>query len=360
VTIISVGDPDNGGKSMKVAVVGCGNISRFHFRAILGNPLAQLTALCDRDEALVGQMAERIGVKSTYTDFDTLLNKEELDVLHVCTPPSTHPSIAIKAIERGLHVLVEKPMALDVSDADKMIKAARRKKVKLCVNHNAVFEPVICRARDIVNSYDFGELIHISTYFAFDARRVLRGAPLTNRGPMSWYGDLKGNILQDLFPHPASIVLSFMHDYTACYPILKAFYKEDGIEDEARMLLDSDKVTGNITLSLRTSPDIFTIDLYGSKMILRVDFANMSLVKQKPRDIPKFIARAVDNMSQANQICRNTVGTVLGVLLKRVTNAGGIDALVNEFYKSIDRDWPVPVSGEEGKKVVDLAQKLWT
>jgi len=340
---------------MKSAVVGCGNISRFHFHSIITNPLTELTAICDVNGGLAESRAKQYALTNYYTSVDELLEKESIDVLHVLTPPKYHSEVAVKALDKGIHVLVEKPMATSVKEADEMIKAAEANNVKLCVNHNMLYDPTFIKTRDIVNSFEFGELLHADAFFAFDTRRVIGNRGLEG----TWLRDLKGHFLQDLFPHPVCMLLEFMRDFEKSFIIKKELGGKDKLKEEVRVLLDSKKTTGSVTLSLSTRPDIFTLNLYGTKMVLKVDLSNMSIVKQKPYNIPKAVARGVDNLSQSIQIVGNTINMAIGIALKRVSAAGGMGNLINSFYTSLDKDWPVPVSGEDAKKIVELAEKIW-
>ncbi|MBN2412329.1 Gfo/Idh/MocA family oxidoreductase [candidate division KSB1 bacterium] len=340
---------------MKAAVVGCGNISRFHFNSIITNPLAELTAICDVNGGLAESRAKQYGLEKYYTSIDELLKKENIDVLHVLTPPKYHSEVAVKALNKGIHVLVEKPMATNVKEADDMIKAAEANNVKLCVNHNMLFDPTFLKTRDIVNSFEFGDLLHADAYFAFDTRRVIGNRGLEG----TWFRELKGHFLQDLLPHPACMLLEFMRDFEKSFIIRKELGGNDKLKQEVRVLLDSKKTTGSITLSLSTHPDIFTLNLYGTKMVLKIDLSNMSIVRQKPYNIPKAIARGVDNLSQSFQIMGNTIKMTCGIVLKRTSASGGMGNLINAFYTSLDKDWPVPVSGEDAKKIVELSEKIW-
>ena len=338
---------------MRSAIVGCGNISRFHIHAINTSPLAYLAAVCDSNEQLAADKARELGVKS-YSDLDEMLNNEDLDVLHVLVPPQLHREVAVKALSKGIHVLVEKPMAISVKDADAMIAAAEENNVKLGVNHNMLFEPTYIKARDLVNSYEFGELLHADAFMAFDVRRTLGGNSLDS----VWQSKIKGHFLQDLLPHPASVVVDLLRGYNKAHVVYRK-NDQDRLQDEVRLMIEGNTATATIALSLSTHPDVFTLNLYGTKMILKVDFANMSVVKQKTYKVPKKLMRGVDSMSQSVQIMGNTIGTILGLVLKRISEAGGMAGQIHAFYESLDKDWPLPVSGADAKAVVELSDKIW-
>ncbi|MBN1997969.1 Gfo/Idh/MocA family oxidoreductase [candidate division KSB1 bacterium] len=344
---------------MKAAVIGCGNISHFHIHAIRSNPFVELVALCDANEKILDERANQYQVTKRYTKLDEMLDKENPDALHILTPPHSHSELAVSAMDRGIHVLVEKPMTVSTTEADEMIQISRKKNVKLCINHSALFTPVVTRAIEYVNSFAFGSLVHVECHFGFDVTRVLNTGQNEQTGPMSWYGHLKGHILEDLLPHPVSIVMGFLRQYSNSYCIVKD-YKKQGYADELRLLLDSQKVTATVSVSLRSHPSQFKLYLYGTKMSLIVDVGDMGIVRQKMYKLPKAVARGVGHLSESWQIFRNTIGLAVGVALKKVDNAAGVGILIDKFYNSLKHGWPVPVSGEEGKIVVELAEKIWS
>lgn len=341
---------------MRSAVVGCGNISRFHFHAIMTNPLTELAAICDVNPELAKRKAQELGGVKFYTSVNELLNNEKIDVLHVLTPPHLHKEIALSALGKGIHVLVEKPIALSVKELEEMNHAAEKGNAKLGVNHNMLYDPTYSKARDIANSYAFGDLLHAEIFFGFDTRRVIGANSLEG----TWLKEMKGHFLQDLFPHPAAIALDLLQEVKTTHIIKKKSASGNKLQEEVRILLDAKNATAAINMSLSVKPDIFTLVLYGTKMIARVDLSNMSIVKQKTyRRIPKAFARGVDSVSQSMQMFGNTIYVTAGVALKRISPTAGMTNLINAFYTSLDKDWPLPVSGQEALKVIELSEKIW-
>jgi UDP-N-acetyl-2-amino-2-deoxyglucuronate dehydrogenase len=107
---------------IRVVIVGCGGIALNHAEAFAGCPDADLVACCDRDPIEAAAFAAAHGVPTSTDSLDDLLG-EGVDAIAVCTPHHTHGEIVVAAAERGVHVLCEKPMALDVATADRMIAA---------------------------------------------------------------------------------------------------------------------------------------------------------------------------------------------------------------------------------------------
>ncbi len=124
------------------AVIGCGDVSAVHFEAIAANPGIELTAVCDADPSRLAAAVMLHGVKG-YADHHALLEAERLDVVHICTPHSRHASMAMDALERGVNVLLEKPLAHTLAQGEQLVQAAARSCAKIAVCfQNRYNEPV--------------------------------------------------------------------------------------------------------------------------------------------------------------------------------------------------------------------------
>ena len=120
-------------KKFKIAIIGCGLISKNHFLALQNIPIAKCIAVCDIDLSKAQEAATKHGISRVYTDYREMLKKEDIDVVHICTPHYLHAQMTIDCFEYGKHVLCEKPMALTVEDAKKMIAARDKAGKQLAV-----------------------------------------------------------------------------------------------------------------------------------------------------------------------------------------------------------------------------------
>ena len=116
-----------------IALIGCGRISKNHFESInqLSNDL-KLVAVCDIIEERARAAGEKYGV-DWYTDYDKMLERDDIDIISICTPSGLHPEHGIKAAQKGIHVISEKPMAISLAGADALIKACDDNKFQLFV-----------------------------------------------------------------------------------------------------------------------------------------------------------------------------------------------------------------------------------
>lgn len=110
-------------RKLKTVIAGCGKIFPMHAVPVSRDPHAMLTAVCDVKPERAGAAAERFGCRA-YTDFEVMLEQEKPDVVHICTPHYLHAPLACLAMEQGCHVLTEKPMAIALADARRMLDTA--------------------------------------------------------------------------------------------------------------------------------------------------------------------------------------------------------------------------------------------
>lgn len=115
---------------LRTAVVGCGHVSARHMASVSANDKCTLVAVCDIVVRKADEKAAEYGV-AAYYDFDEMLEKCDFDVLHICTPHYLHCEMSIKAMNKGIHVLCEKPLAVTYDDAVKMCECAEKNNVYL-------------------------------------------------------------------------------------------------------------------------------------------------------------------------------------------------------------------------------------
>lgn len=116
----------------RFGIIGCGRIAPRHADSLAEIPGAELAMVCDVVENRARHFAEKYGV--TYcTDYHELLANPDIDIVNICTPSGMHAQMTIDALKAGKHVIVEKPMAMSVADADHMIHTAEEMNRKLCI-----------------------------------------------------------------------------------------------------------------------------------------------------------------------------------------------------------------------------------
>ncbi len=143
---------------LRFGLIGCGRIAPHHVRALQGLPDSKLTAVADVVEERAYRFADEYDAEP-HLDYFDLLRRDDVDVVNICTPSGLHAEMAIAAAEAGKHVIVEKPMALSLADADAMIAAARDNDVKLSVVFQNRYNPPIQDLRQAVQAGKLGRLL---------------------------------------------------------------------------------------------------------------------------------------------------------------------------------------------------------
>ena len=144
---------------IRFAIIGCGRIAPKHAESIVALPEAELVAVCDIVPEAAQAFADKYGAEP-YTDYLTMLKREDIDVVTIATPSGLHAEIGIAAAEAGKHVLVEKPMAMTLKTADQLIDACRKAGVKLGVIHQNRFNAAVKLLRKALEDNRFGKLTH--------------------------------------------------------------------------------------------------------------------------------------------------------------------------------------------------------
>src|SRR3990172_5956258 len=155
---------------LRVAIVGAGLIApKKHIPAFLRQKdQAQIVAICDLNREAAQQVANRFGIPGVYTNVAEMLLQEKPDLVDICTPPQTHKNLAVEAMRAGAHILIEKPMALSVSDCDQIVNASKELKREVCVAHSQLFYYPIMEAKRLVEQGAIGE---------FRGMRILTATP---------------------------------------------------------------------------------------------------------------------------------------------------------------------------------------
>jgi len=147
-------------RRVRVGVVGCGIWGQMHIRAHQQHPSADLVGICDKDQARVSEAAKKAGISKTFCDVDELL-EQGVDAISVATPDTAHAEIVIKAANKGVHVLVEKPLATTEEECRRMIAAAQSHGVYLMVDWHNRWNPPYYEAWKSIRSGELGGISYV-------------------------------------------------------------------------------------------------------------------------------------------------------------------------------------------------------
>ena len=335
---------------LKIAIVGCGVATEWHIASMRKIKDAEIAAVCDMDEGLARRMASKFSISKYYTDFSRMLLEEKVDVVDICTPPQTHTTLVIQALEAGHHVLVEKPMALNLSDADRMIKVAKMKGIRLCVVHNELFLPVVIRTKSMVEKGLIGEPVGIIITDSIPRNSEL----VLNRE--HWCHRLPGGIFGEMLPHPIYLATAFLGTLEPVVVHSQKLGRHDWmVADELRVILKGKNGLATIAESVNWSKDIMLLDIFGTKASLHVDIWGAVMTGYGVAAKGRF-SRGLENLTQGFQQLAGTTSTTLSVILGRYRS--GHHTLIKRFIESIQNNTELPVTIDESREVVRLYEAI--
>lgn len=164
---------------IRVGFIGCGGIMRGHFDRVSKNPHAQIVALSDNSDASMGRFVERCPSAKglpVYCDYREMLAKEKLDAVEIATPHTLHFEQAMAAFDKGLHVLLEKPMVCSVAHAKKLLKKAEETGKVLQVSYQRHFGGAYRYVRQAIAKGEIGKVHFVTAQQSQEWYRNQQGA----------------------------------------------------------------------------------------------------------------------------------------------------------------------------------------
>src|SRR2546425_6625687 len=236
-------------RPVRVAVIGVGSLGQHHARIYASLPEARLQAVVDTDLDRAAAIAARHGVAALTSHRDL---PRDLDAVSVAVPTSAHASIVAACLERGLAVLVEKPMAATLAEAASMIRTAARAGRPLCVGHTERFNPIVRAARQRVRDPRFIETHRLGVFTA-------RGTDV--------------DVVLDLMIHDLDVILSLVPSRIASIDSVGVHALTDKVDiANARLRFENDCVA-NVTASRISTERVRKLRVFESASYLSLDYA---------------------------------------------------------------------------------------
>jgi predicted dehydrogenase/nucleoside-diphosphate-sugar epimerase len=331
---------------LRVALIGAGKMGAHHARAIgtLSGSRARLVAVADPSAAARRAVVAAAPDVAEFDSLTAVLSAMVVDVVHVCTPPATHVSVARAALNAGCHVYVEKPFSETAADADEILRAAQALGRTVCAGHQLLFEQPARVAAQLAPA--LGRLVHAESYFSF---RTVRRAP-GGRTPLR--ADLQ---LLDILPHPVYLLLNFLHAAGGSPATLSSL--ELGDAGTVHALVRRGSVTGHLIVTLEGRPIESYLRLVGTNGSIHADFVRgtvQRLFGPGTSGIDKLLAP----YRVASQMLTGTTAALGRRVLKRQRSYPGLAELFDAFYHSIQHGTPSPVSSESIRETVGLCEAI--
>ncbi len=263
---------------LNVGIIGCGKIAQVrHIPEYLNNRKVKIISFFDLNTKRASELAVRFGA-TAFDNIDTMLEDNSLNAVSICSANCVHAEHALKALARGKHVLLEKPMATTAEDCKKIVELAREKNVKIMIDQNQRLARAHVKARELIESGTLGRIISFRTTFG-------HGGPETwsiDPGLGSWFFDKNRSAmgaLGDLGVHKTDLVSYLVGSkITRVTAKIATLDKKDAsgkpvsVDDNAFCIYEMENgVIGTMTASwtFYGKEDNSTI-IYGEKGILRI------------------------------------------------------------------------------------------
>jgi dTDP-4-amino-4,6-dideoxygalactose transaminase len=257
-----------GSKKIRIGIVGCGLMGNTHLTAYKKNPEVEIAACADSDFGKAEQCAGRVKA-NTYASHKEMLAHEKLDGISICTVPSTHREIVLDALEAGVNVLCEKPLATSVAEAREMTDKANQKKKLLLTAFKFRFFEEVQQAKELLRKGSLGKVTRF---------RLMFGGFMDMKG--SWYANKDisgGGIVIDNGPHAIDLVRYVLGDIKEVSARLSNL-QDIAVEDTALLnLVLENGATGTVDISWSTPvPAAHYLEIYGTEGTALLDFNGFS------------------------------------------------------------------------------------
>jgi predicted dehydrogenase/nucleoside-diphosphate-sugar epimerase len=334
----------------RAGMVGAGNISEFHVAAIKNLPDVELVGVYDLDSARAIAAAERWGTRA-FNSIEELV-AAGANVIHGLTPPAAHGEVARAALERGCHVLIEKPVSEDESEARHIGEIARAKGLTVSVNHSLLFDPQVRRALETVRSGALGDIVSVD---------ILRGSeypPYSGGTLPPWYRDA-GYPFRDLGVHCLYLIQELLGPIEDISAMWRSLGGDPNLAyDEWRAIVRCTRGLGQFQLSWNAKPMQSQLVIHGTKGLLRVDLFAMFNSRRRNTSLPKAAERIVNALSDSIQPLIDVPIGVYKFISKEVQAYQGLRDLVAEFYRRLAAGEPPPVTIEDAAAIVHWVEKV--
>ncbi len=247
-------------KKIKVGVIGTGNMGKHHARIYSELDAAELVAVSDLDKTIENKLSKQYNCKF-YHDYHELLKDSMIEAVSIAVPTKLHKQVALDAISHGKHVLLEKPIAETIEDANLIIESAKKAGIKLFIGHIERFNPAVQKLKHILDTGRLGKVTSII------ARRVGLPPPKIN----------DTNVLLDLAVHDIDTI-NFLLDKEP-----RLVYATSGnaviqsSKDRAEIFLKYGDISSFIQVNWITPIKIRNLSITGTKGYAELDYINQNI-----------------------------------------------------------------------------------
>ncbi len=255
-------------KEIRIGIVGCGQIGRWHLDSYKKNPQAKVVGVADTDFKRAEAFAKEVGA-TPYSSHTEMIVGKVLDGVSLCTVPSSHKDIVVDLLNAGIHVLCEKPLAVSLKQADEMTKKADETKRLLLTAFKFRFFDEVIKAQTLINQGGLGKVVSF---------RLMFGGYLDMTG--SWFVQKQlsgGGVIMDNGPHAVDLVRFLFGDIRSVVAHA-ARYQKIEVEDSALLMFHmKNGAIGSVDLTWSNGvPSKHYMEIYGENGTMLLDYDGLS------------------------------------------------------------------------------------
>lgn len=348
---------------MRVAIVGCGQIADAHVHEIRRVPGATVVAVCDTNPHMAEQAATRLQVPGLYTDLDLLLAEAKPDVVHITTPPASHLAIGRSVVAAGAHAYVEKPFAVDASEAEELVASATRAGRLLCVGHSNALDASMLRLLDAYRQGRVGDAVHVDAVMGYSLTGPFGALMMSDPG--HWIHRLPGGLAQNNISHPLSLLLPFLPDErprVTAHGLRKRSERfgdvRDRFHDELRVTLEGERTTASLVFSCSARPVQLYVTVHGTRAQATASIDSRSCRMVHGATLPGPFARVQWARRELGETRRELWGRVRDLLGARLHFFQGMHELIRRFYLAIEGRGEMPIAMSEALRTTRIIDDI--
>ena len=339
-------------RPLRVGLVGGGRVAEHHLKFAAKMPAVEVVAIADVNELAARALADKFEVAHVYGSLDAMLDAEQLDVLHVTTPPMFHFANAAAALRRGVHVLVEKPAAIEPGQVGELQRLARENGVTVCPDFIQLFHPRTRDAVELVDSGALGKVVRVESHLGID----IDIPEVREARDIHWSFRLPGGLMHNYLTHPLSLVLRFMgppRRVTTAYRALGNL--PQGLTDTVEVLLEGERVNGFVALSMEAGgkPRDYSLKVECERGTITIDFNTQTALVEGVSSLPRMVRRGTASFVTSFHLSKQASQNVVDLVRGRLMSYQGLDVLLERYYAAVRGLGPVPVSPELAEAVTE-------
>lgn len=338
----------------RVGIIGAGGAAAMHLHALRRTPGVTVVGILDLDPARAAALATRFGLPAEIADPVRFYREAKPQSVHIVTPPHSHEELAAEALDRGSHVLIEKPPALTGAGCKALLGRASARGLAIGVNENTAVHPLIRKARTAIAAGRLGRLLHIDGFYSFGIRE--------KQVPPPWMMQLPGEMLEDLLPHLLTTARALAGD-----PLIPVYWHR-GLtgrvpgqrHDELRLLLTGGNgLTVDLTLSLSARPKAFSLVARGTDATLSIDLRNLLFRLARPGRRPGALAHGVELARSAVGSLRQTASNAIGLVAGYRVGPGSFVPMIRAHYAALTAGTEIPAPLSRATETVEIIRTIW-